>query len=112
MGDTWWNWTNNKIKIETFKALADDRALKGFTVGQLFVPGNGWGRASSLLDETYSILDTEHATKVEEMIRYANSKGITVWIHGWWSREDMIQNIGSGEDEEVVEISCSSIWSL
>ena len=46
VGDTWWNWTNNKIKIETFKALADDRALKGFTVGQLFVPGNGWDNSS------------------------------------------------------------------
>lgn len=94
VGDTWWNWTNNKIKIETFKALADDRAMKGFTVGQLFVPGNGWGRPSSLLDETYSILDIEHVAKVEEMIRYANSKGITVWIHGWWSRKDMMKNIG------------------
>lgn len=94
VGDTWWNWTNNKIKLETFKQLVDDRSAKGFTVGQLFVPGNGWGRPSSLLDETYTILDTAHATKVEQMIRYANSKGITVWIHGWWSRENMNTNIG------------------
>ncbi|MGE5406634.1 MAG: DUF4038 domain-containing protein [Methanosarcina sp.] len=94
IGDTWWNWTNNKIKLETFKQLVDDRSAKGFTVGQLFVPGNGWGRPSSLLDETYSILDTAHANKVEQMIKYANSKGITVWIHGWWSRENMNTNIG------------------
>jgi hypothetical protein len=40
------------------------------------------------------ILDTAHASKVEAMIRYANSKGITVWIHGWWSRENMNRNIG------------------
>jgi hypothetical protein len=73
----------------------DDRSEKGFTIGQLFVPGNGWGRESSLLDETYSILDTDHANKVEEMIKYANSKGITVWIHGWWSRQDMEKNIGA-----------------
>jgi hypothetical protein len=94
VGDTWWNWTNNKIKLETFMQLVDDRSAKGFTVGQLFVPGNGWGRPSSLLDETYTILDTAHASKVEAMIRYANSKGITVWIHGWWSRENMNRNIG------------------
>ncbi len=32
--------------------------------------------------------------KVEEMIKYANSKGITVWIHAWWSREGINKSIG------------------
>jgi len=95
IGDTWWNWTNNRIQLETFKQMVDNRAAKGFNVGQLFVPGNGWGRESSLLDETYTKLDTEHAKKVEEMIRYANSKGITVWIHGWWSRPNLNTEIGA-----------------
>src|ERR1035437_1629366 len=57
IGDTWWNWTDSRIHLETFKQLVDDRASKGFNVGQLFVPGNGWGRESSLLDETYTIPD-------------------------------------------------------
>jgi len=95
IGDTWWNWTNNRIKLETFKQMVDNRAAKSFNIGQLFVPGNGWGRESSLLDETYTKLDTEHAKKVEEMIRYANSKGITVWIHGWWSRPNLNTEIGA-----------------
>ena len=95
IADTWWNWTNNRIHIETFKQMVDDRSAKGFNIGQLFVPGNGWGRESSLLDETYTILDTEHAKKVEDMIRYANSKGITVWIHGWWSRPNLNTTIGA-----------------
>jgi hypothetical protein len=95
IGDTWWNWTDSRIHLESFKQLVDDRSAKGFNVGQLFVPGNGWSRESSLLDSTYSILDTEHAAKVEEMIRYANSKGITIWIHGWWSRQDMNNSIGA-----------------
>lgn len=94
VGDTWWNWTNKNIRPETFKRLVDNRAEKGFTIGQLFVPGNGWGRPSSILDATYSKLDTAHANRVEDMIRYANSKGITVWVHGWWSRENMDKNIG------------------
>lgn len=42
IGDTWWNWTNRKIKFETFRQLVDDRSAKGFNVGQLFIPGNGW----------------------------------------------------------------------
>jgi hypothetical protein len=95
VGDTWWNWTNSRIKPESFRKLVDDRSAKGFTVGQLFVPGNGWGRPSSLLDESYLVLDTAHANRVEKMIQYANSRGITVWIHGWWSRENMDKNIGA-----------------
>jgi hypothetical protein len=95
IGDTWWNWTNRKIKPETFMKLVDDRSAKGFNVGQLFVAANGWGRESSLLDQTFTILDTEHMKRVEEMIKYANLKGITVWIHGWWSRENLNKTAGS-----------------
>jgi Protein of unknown function (DUF4038)/Domain of unknown function (DUF5060)/Putative collagen-binding domain of a collagenase len=95
IGDTWWNWTDSRIHFETFKQLVDNRSAKGFNIGQLFVPGNGWGRESSLLDETYSVLDTSHLRRVEDMIRYANSKGITVWIHGWWSRPNLNTTIGA-----------------
>jgi hypothetical protein len=28
------------------------------------------------------------------MVRYANSKGITVWIHGWWSRAGLNESVG------------------
>jgi len=93
IGDTWWNWTKKDIHFETFKELVNDRSNKGFNIGQLFVPGNG-GDESSSLDRTYSILDTAHIRRVEEMIRYANSMGITVWIHGWWSRQNMNTRIG------------------
>jgi len=99
IGDTWWNWTDRRIYPESFKKLVDDRSAKGFNVGQLFVPGNGWGIESSMLDETYSVLDTAHMRRVEEMIRYANSKGITIWIHGWWSRADLKSTVG----EEKIE---------
>jgi hypothetical protein len=63
IGDTWWNWTKTSINFGTFKQLADDRSEKGFNVGQLFVPGNGWGRESSLLNDTYTSIDTEHLKK-------------------------------------------------
>jgi hypothetical protein len=95
IGDTWWNWTKSNIRFESFKQMVDNRAEKGFNIGQLFVPGNGWSRESSLLDETCTILDTGHANKVENMITYANSKGITVWIHGWWSRPNLNTSIGA-----------------
>lgn len=95
IGDTWWNWTDRRIQPGSFRKLVDNRSEKGFNVGQLFVPGNGWGIESSMLDETYTILDTEHVRRVEEMIKYANSKGITVWIHGWWSRPHMNTTVGA-----------------
>ncbi len=95
IGDTWWNWTDSRIHLETFKKLVDDRSAKGFNIGQLFVPGNGWGRESSMLDESYTVLDPDHVKNVEEMIRYANSRGITVWIHGWWSRPDLKSTVGA-----------------
>lgn len=94
LGDTWWNWTKRGIRFESFQKLADDRAAKGFNVGQLFFAGNGWGRDASLLDATYRIPDLDHIRRVEKMIAYANAKGITVWIHAWWARAEMKTQIG------------------
>lgn len=94
VGDTWWNWTKRSIDFDSFKRLVDDRAAKGFTIGQMFVPGNGWSQEASCLNEDYTRLDPAHVQRVENMIRYANSKGITVWIHGWWSRPDLSEQVG------------------
>ena len=95
IGDTWWNWSKRGIKFESFKKMADDRHAKGFTVGQLFCAANGWGQHASLLDlKTFTVLDVEHMRSVEKMIQYANSVGITVWIHGWWSRKNINERIG------------------
>ena len=89
LGDTWWNWTKRAIPLKRFQTLVDDRADKGFNVGQLFFPGNGWHRESSLLDETCTKPELAHIRHVEKMIRYANARGITVWVHGWWVEKNM-----------------------
>ncbi len=94
IADTWWDWTNRKIKFESFKKLVDTRSEQGFNVGQLFFAGNGWSRESSLLDTSYNSPDIIQIQNVEKMIAYANSKGITVWIHAWWSREGINKSIG------------------
>jgi hypothetical protein len=95
IGDTWWNWTKKDIHFSSFKKLVDDRVEKGFTLGQLFVPGNGWGSISSITNSSYTNVDIDHMQKVERMIRYANSKGMTVWVHGWWSRENLDDKVGA-----------------
>jgi hypothetical protein len=94
IGDTWWNWTKRGINFSTYKNLVDDRSNKGYNLGQLFVAANGWGRQSSLLDSTYSVLEVAHMRRVDSMISYANSKGITVWVHGWWSRKNLDKTAG------------------
>jgi hypothetical protein len=94
VGDTWWNWTKRGIELSTFQRLVDDRVAKGFTVGQLFVAANGWGRPSSLLNETFDVLDVDHMQQVDRMIRYANERGLTVWVHPWWSRENLDREAG------------------
>lgn len=94
IGDTWWNWTKKDIRFETYKQLVDNRAEKGFTIGQIFIPGNAWDKKYSMLDSTYSSLDTEQIKNVERMISYANSKGITIWIHGWWGGKNLDSEIG------------------
>ncbi len=95
IGDTWWNWTKKDIQFSSFERLVNDRVEKGFTLGQLFVPGNGWSRKSSITNEDYTGLDIDHMQKVDSMIRYANKQGMTVWIHGWWSRENLDDKVGA-----------------
>jgi predicted alpha/beta superfamily hydrolase len=94
IGDTWWNWTQRGIRFETFKNLVDDRAKKGFNVGQLFFAANGWSQRSSLLDADYNAPDLEHIQSLERWIAYANERGITVWIHPWWSRARLNETAG------------------
>jgi hypothetical protein len=94
IADTWWDWTNSQILFESFKDLADTRSVQGFNIGQLFFAGNGWEKESSLLDKTFQHPNIDQIRKVEKMIAYANSKGITVWIHPWWSRADIKTTIG------------------
>jgi len=94
IADTWWDWTNRNITFESFKNLVDTRSAQGFNIGQLFFAGNGWGEESSLLDTSFQHPDIEQIQKVEKMIAYANSKGITIWIHAWWSRTNINTGIG------------------
>jgi len=95
LGDTWWNWGKSKIPLERFQKLVDDRSAKGFNVGQLFFAAHGWGPDSWLLDRTFTQPQLDRIRHVEQMIAYANAKGITVWVHGWWAREEMDQRVGA-----------------
>jgi hypothetical protein len=94
IADTWWDWTNRNITFDSFKKLVDTRAEQGYNIGQLFFAGNGWGRESSLLDPAFQNPRLEQIRKVEKMVEYANTRGITVWIHPWWSREGINKSIG------------------
>ena len=94
IGDTWWNWCKRDVPIERFKRLVADRAAKGFTVGQLFVPGNGWNEASRAHNADYTDINIEHLARVDELVAIANSAGITLWIHGFWGGEGIKAEVG------------------
>ncbi len=93
VGDTWWNWAQKAIPLYRFRKLVDDRAGKGFTLGQLFVPGNGWSEGSRIHNEDFTRIDLDHLHKIDSMVEYTNSKGIVLWIHGWWCRENMQETV-------------------
>ncbi|MGF1584404.1 MAG: DUF4038 domain-containing protein [Bacteroidales bacterium] len=97
IGDTWWNWAKKDIPFARFKEVADDRAEKGFTLGQLFVPGNGWGEKATIHEDNFTRIDPSHIKKIDSIVSYANQKGISVWIHGWWARENMNQMISQDQ---------------
>lgn len=83
LGDTWWDWSKPGIKFESFKKLVDDRAAKGFSVGQLRF------NSGAMLDRSKTRPNLEEVRRVERMIEYANSRGITVWIQAWWGGEEL-----------------------
>ena len=97
IGDTWWSWSNKDIHLSSFRSLVDNRIDKGFTVGQLFLPIVDRRARLNRLDTSDFTLDIERLRKVDERIEYANSKGMTIWIHGWWARRDLDNRV-SGEE--------------
>ncbi|MBI4874905.1 MAG: DUF4038 domain-containing protein [Acidobacteria bacterium] len=89
VGDTWWAWgSKKKVLLSSFQKMVDDRAAKGFTVGQIYFVGN------DALGKTFDHPDLDQVRKVEQMVACANSKGITVWIHPWWSRKGLNERVG------------------
>lgn len=81
IGDTWWDWSKPGIHFETFQKLADDRAAKGFSVGQLRF------NSPAMLGQGSTRPGLDEIRRIEKMIAYANSRGLTVWINPWWGGE-------------------------
>ena len=91
IADTWWPWARKGIPFARFRQVVDDRAAKGFTVGQMnFGANNG----VSLAGRTFDQPDLEAIREVERLILYANSKGITLWIQAWWSAKNLDRQAG------------------
>jgi hypothetical protein len=91
IGDTWWPWAKRGIPFERARQVIDDRAARGFTVGQMMFGANS---AVRLAGRDYNTLDFEAIHAAERFILYCNSKGITPWIMPWWSANNL-QTIGA-----------------
>jgi hypothetical protein len=91
IGDTWWPWARKGIPFAKFQQVVDDRAAKGFSVGQMnFGANNG----AALVGRTFDTPDLEAIRAAERLVAYANSKGITLWLQAWWSAKDLDKQAG------------------
>jgi hypothetical protein len=91
IGDTWWAWARKGIPWWRAQQVIDDRSLRGFTLGQLMFGANN---ASRLAGRDFNTPDLDAIHDAERFIAYANSKGITLWIHAWWSAQNLDKQAG------------------
>src|ERR1035437_388684 len=91
IGDTWRPWAKKGIPFGRAKQVVDDRSSRGFTLGQLMFGANN---ASRLAGRDFQTLDLDAIHDAERFIAYANSQGITLWIHAWWSATNLDKQAG------------------
>jgi hypothetical protein len=88
VGDTWWPWVKRGYNVARAHRVIDDRAARGFTLGQIIFGGNN---GTYLLGRDHSTPDLQAIHAAEQFVAYANSKGITLWIMPWWSSPELPQ---------------------
>ena len=92
IGDTWWPWARRGIPFSRAQQVVDDRASRGFTVGQIMFAANS---ATRLAGRDFSTPDFSAIADAERFIAYSNSKGIALWIMPWWSGENLNRTVGA-----------------
>ena len=92
IGDTWWAWLKRGVPFTRARQVIDDRAARGFTVGQVVFGANN---AARLAGADFATPDLEAIHDAERFITYANSQGITLWIMPWWSARNLEKIAGS-----------------
>jgi len=91
IGDTWWPWARKGLPFARARQVIDDRSSRGFTIGQMMFGANN---ATRLAGPDFSTLDLDAIHDAERFIAYANSKGITLWVHAWWSAQNLDKQAG------------------
>jgi len=81
LADIWSYWTKKGIHFSSFQDVVRDRVKKGFTVGMMRFSSN---RRGVPLDRTCDTMDINEMRKIDGMVAYVNSKGMTAWILHWW----------------------------
>ena len=81
IADIWSYWTKKGIHFSSFQEVVKDRVNKGFTVGMMRFSSN---RRGVPLDQTCDIMDVNEMKRIDGMVAYANSRGMTIWLLHWW----------------------------
>lgn len=91
IADTWWAWPRKNIPFARFQQVVDGRVEQGFTAGQMFFGANN---GINMLGSAYDTPDFDQIHEAERLVAYANSKGLTIWIHPWWSARNLNTQAG------------------
>jgi hypothetical protein len=92
IGDTWWPFLKRGIPFARARQVIEDRAARGFTVGQvMFAANSATGFAGRDLDTP----DLDAIRDAERFLTYANNRGIVLWIMPWWSGNHLDQSVGA-----------------
>lgn len=91
IGDTWWPMLRSEFPFARAKQVIDDRSARGFTVGQVMFAANS---ATQLAGPDFSTPNLDAIHRAEQVIAYANSQGITLWIMPLWGGKQLDRTVG------------------
>lgn len=91
IGDTWWPFLKRGMPFTRSRQVIDDRAARGFSVGQVVFGANG---PTQFAGRDFSTPDLDAIHDAERFVRYANARGITLWVMPWWSANHLDRTAG------------------
>jgi len=74
------------------RQVIEDRAARGFTVGQVMFAANS---ATGFAGRDLNTPDLDAIRDAERVLTYANSRGIVLWIMPWWSANHLDRSAGA-----------------
>ena len=96
IADTWWAGQRTTSSCLHLKVSSMTEWIKAsHSVSYMFPVIRTLAR--SLIGKTFDQPEIERLRHIDDMIEYANSRGMTVWVEGWWASKDLKETAGEGK---------------